>query len=253
MSKGCYPQIVQRSFGCLLLPWIFLVPAISAAQASDGNEKPEGDSWAILIGIEKYHRANHLVHTINDVHKLDAVLRDPGQVNPDCILQITDDEKNPRFQPLKASLMSVLPEWMAKPRPNDRMIFYFSGHGFKDANGKLYLAPIDCDPKHPAETGIAVEWVREQFASCRAGFKLLILDACHAGSEKGTEEDNGVSAKDLAEPFRELAGVITLASSKSDEVSQIWKEKEQSLFSYWLVQEGLKVVADKDGDGKDRY
>ena len=49
--------------------------------------------------------------------------------------------------------------------------------------------------------------------------------------------------------FEKLEGVVTLASSTAEQPSQIWDEKEQSLFSYWLNQ-GLKGHADEDGNGE---
>ena len=51
--------------------------------------------------------------------------------------------------------ISVLPAVLAKPGPDDHVLVYFSGHGFKDKDGKLYLAPIDCDPADPPATGVA--------------------------------------------------------------------------------------------------
>ena len=204
--------------------------------------------WALLIGIEKYHRANPLRYTINDVRCLADTLRRRGDYDAESVLEIVDTNVNPRFQPLRASLMAELPKFLARPGPGDHVLVYFSGHGFKDREGKLYLAPIDCDPADPPATGISVAWFREQIAACQAEVKLLVLDACHAGGEKGIDDAPGVSAKELGDPFRDLTGVVTLASSTSEEKSQIWEEKEQSLFSYWLDQ-GLRGHADRDGDG----
>jgi uncharacterized caspase-like protein len=216
--------------------------------ATQDPNSTEGRVWSVLIGVEKYHRANHLRYTLNDVRELARTLRGRGGVQAEQLLELTDDAPNPRLQPLRASLMAELPGFLARPAPGDRLIVYFTGHGFRDRQGRLFLAPLDCDPADPAATGIAVEWLREQIAGCRAGFKLLILDACHAGSEKGEEDRPGVAAKDLGEPFRDLAGVATLASSTADQKSQLWEDKQQSLFSYWLNQ-GLKGHADTDGNG----
>jgi uncharacterized caspase-like protein len=221
---------------------------IAVAQPPQEPAPAQGRVWAVLIGAEKYHRANPLRYTLNDVRELAKTLRTRGGVASEQMLELTDDAPNPRLQPLRASLMAELPEFLAKPAPGDRLIVYFSGHGFRDRTGRLFLAPLDCDPADPAATGIAVEWFREQIAACRAGFKLLILDACHAGSEKGEEERPGVAAGDLVRPFDNLASIATLASSTAEEKSQIWEDKQQSLFSYWLNQ-GLKGHADTDGDG----
>ncbi len=221
---------------------------ISLAQPPQEPGPAHGRLWVLLIGVEKYHRANRLHFTLNDVRELAKTLRTRCGVEPEQMLELTDDAPNPRFQPLRASLMAELPGFLARPAAGDRLIVYFSGHGFRDTQGRLFLAPLDCDPADPAATGIAVEWLRERIAACPAGFKLLILDACHAGSEKGEDDRPGVAAKDLGEPFRDLAGVATLASSTADQKSQLWEDKQQSLFSYWLNQ-GLKGHADADGDG----
>jgi uncharacterized caspase-like protein len=202
----------------------------------------------LLIGVEKYHRASHLRFTVNDVRQLASTLQTRGGLAKESILELTDDAPNPRAQPLKASLLAEVPAWLGKPGPEDQVIVYFSGHGFRDSDGKMYLAPLDCDPSNPTETGIPVEWLRARIAECPAAFKLLVLDACHAGSEKGVEASQTVPAKDLGQPFADLEKVVTLASSTADQKSQIWEDKQQSLFSFWLNQ-GLKGHADRDGDG----
>lgn len=203
---------------------------------------------ALLIGVEKYHRAPSLRFTVNDVRQIALTLCQRGDFPQENIVQITDAGPDACFQPLRTSLLSQLPAFLAKPGEADVVFVYFSGHGFRDKDGKLYLAPIDCDPDHPALTGVAVEWFRQQLAACKAKTKLLVLDACHAGSERGSDKGPGVAAKDLGAPFRDVEGVVTLASSSSDEKSQLWDEKEQSLFSYWLNQ-GLRGHADLDTDG----
>lgn len=204
-------------------------------------------TWAYLVGVEDYQKAPKLAYTVNDVKKLAEVLTQYGHCDPNGILELTDQENERGKQPYQASILYSLPRFVKSPEAQDTVIVYFSGHGFRADDGRLYLAPIDCDPKAATKTGISVEWLREQLLACKAGFKLLILDACHAGSEKGDDVES-ISAKDIGDQFKQAAGVITLASSTADEKSQIWQFKEQSLFSYWLTQ-GLKGHADADGDG----
>ena len=206
-----------------------------------------GEAWALLIGVEKYEKATPLRFTVNDVKQLSATLTTRGGIPAARILEITDRRTEKALQPRKESILKQLPAWLEKPGERDSIIVFFSGHGFRDADGKLYLAPLECDPDDPTSTGIPVEWLRGQLASCKAAFKLLILDACHAGSEKG-ETSRSVAANELGAQFEDLDRVVTIASSKASEKSQIWDAKEQSLFSYWLNQ-GLRGHADRDGNG----
>lgn len=238
--------------GALLFTFAIGMPCLARAQVpGNAGAKTVGtQSWAVLIGVEKYHRATRLRYTISDVEQIARTLQARGGCPAENILKIVETESNPRFQPLRNSLAAELPRFLAKPAAGDTVLIYFSGHGFRGPrDGKLYLAPIDCDPAAPEETGISVEWLRGQLAGCKAEFKLLVLDACHAGSEKGDDDSRSVAAKDLGAPFEGVEGVVTLASSTSEEKSQIWEEKQQSLFSYWLNQ-GLKGHADRDGNGE---
>lgn len=209
----------------------------------------QGRQWALLIGVEKYQKARPLAFTVNDVTTLSKTLHERNGVEDDAVLTITDDAASPRLRPTRANMLEEIPRWLSRVGRNDRLIVYFSGHGFRDPAGKLYLAPIDVDPADPATTGLPVEWFRQQIADCKADFKLLVLDACHSGSEKG--EDDGVkdvASKDIGDQFKQLERVVTLASSTGEEGSQIWDDKEQSLYSYWLNQ-GLKGHADSDANG----
>src|SRR5271157_4265556 len=211
----------------------------------------DGHTWAILIGVEKYQHLNPLHFTTNDVKQLEETLRQRGGVDRGHTLAMTDDAQDSGRRPLRGNLIVAIPDFLARiarSSHNDRLILYFSGHGLRDPNGTLYLAPTDCDPKHLESTGISVAWLRDQLKNCNASIKLLVLDACHAGEEKGEDQPPVVSANDLAKPFADLSGVVTFASSTGDQKSQIWDDKQQSLYSYWLNQ-GLKGHADKDGDG----
>jgi hypothetical protein len=227
--------------------------ALAAWQAAADQPSPARGVWqgtgtrhAILIGVEKYTLAPPLSCTTNDVKQLAMTLQDRGDYRVTQFIETADrDDRQPRSDVLRQQL----PMLLAGATPDDTVLLYFTGHGFRDPHdGMLYLAPIDCDAAHPTLKGIPVAWLRDQLATCKAGVKFLVLDACHAGCEKGDEAVRSVVAKDLAQEFKSIAGVITLASSTSNEQSLIWEEKSQSLFSYWLNQ-GLRGHADRDGDG----
>jgi hypothetical protein len=210
--------------------------------------KANGNEWALLIEAEGYQKAPPLQFTANDVHQIVRTLIQYGGYQESRILKITDDGDSDDSRPLKTVLEKTLPEFLKQPAKEDSILVYFSGHGFRDKSGKLYLAPLDCDPANPVATAVSAEWFRGQLEACPASFKLLVLDACHAGAEKDGESTNSVVSKELGELFKSSVGVVTFASSTAEEKSQIWQYKQQSLFSYWLNQ-GLKGHADSNGDG----
>ena len=203
-----------------------------------------GVQRALLIGVEKYRRAPPLRFITNDVKQLSWTLRYRGSYQ---VAEIVDGASL-AMVPTADVLRRELPDWLDRAAPQDDVLVYFSGHGFRAADGGLYLAAIDCDPAQPAAQGIPVDWLRKKLQGCKARFKLLVLDVCHAGCEKGDSAATPVPARDLALKFEDLTGVVTLASCQEDQQSLIWDEKNQSLFSYWLNQ-GLRGHADNSANG----
>lgn len=207
----------------------------------------EGNRWAILIGAERYFKAPNLVYVLNDVRQISATLQQRGDYAPQRVLEMTDTATAERFQPLQKSILAELPRWLQKVPATDQVLVYFTGHGYCDPDGRLYLAPLDIDPAKPADAGVPVAWLREQLTTCRAKVKVLIIDACHAGADKGGDAPQPVTSKEIVREFAELTGVATLASCSERELSRVWVDVEQSLFSYWLNL-GLRGHADRDGD-----
>jgi len=244
------------TFACMTLVFAPLSPAWAQPWHAGIAADKDDPRYALLIGVEKYKFAPELRYTGDDVQKLAASLRTRGGY---WATEIYDQESKPQVaeeeplfrsegEPTGEVIRSQLTGWLRQRKSADTALVYFSGHGFRDREGKLYLAPIDCDPANPEATGIPVHWLRDQLAECKAKVKLLVIDACHAGSDKGGRKVESVAAKDLGMEFRSASGVMTMASSQGTEKSLLWEEKKQSLFSYWLNQ-GLKGHADRDGDG----
>lgn len=204
---------------------------------------------ALLIGCEEYEHARRLHYIRRDVVQVRETLTARGDYRTEDVWTLYDDA-GPERRPTNGVIRQAVKSFMTLPRAGDRILVYFSGHGLRTNDGKLYLAPIDCDPKSPEQTGIAIEWLLRQLADCPAKTKLLILDACHSGSETPSDIATKVAtSEDSADQLDDLFGVVTIASSTADQPSQLWVDKQHSLFTYWLNC-GLKGDADNNGDGE---
>jgi hypothetical protein len=69
-------------------------------------------------------------------------------------------------------------------------LFYFSGHGFVDKKGDLYLSTYDVSKKDPYIGGINVDNLRDQiYKSENKNNAIMILDCCYSGAAtKGAKE-----------------------------------------------------------------
>lgn len=221
-----------------------LIVALTASSVWAQGPKPyQGRDRALLIGIENYDNAPDLQYIHNDVFALRRAIGERFAGNAFNVGELKSivDGKN-FITPKGAFLQATIASFLSDAKPEDRLLLYFSGHGFRSQDGQLYLAGVDFDIKDPEKTGVSMQWLRGKLAASKAGSTLLVLDACHAGTEQ-----ESVAAAELGEPLRETPNVITLASSTGEQPSQLWKEKEQSLFTYWLCQ-ALKGHADADGN-----
>ena len=212
-----------------------------------GRKVRKGRSWAMLIGVDKYLKVPRLRCCGADAKLLGQVLVQRSGFDKDRVLVLTDDARDPTYLPLRVNLLSKIPSWLGLAGPDDRVIVFFSGHGFLDDRGRMYLAPLDCDRENLALTGLPVSHLRDYLSNCKARVKVLILDTCHSGATKGSKAI-GVGAAKLGNEFQKAEGLVTLASCKGDEVSYEWDEKGHGAFTYWLAQ-GLGGQADRTGQG----
>ena len=204
---------------------------------------------ALLIGIEGYTKAPQLPGVFTDVDVLQDALIDFGGYDVTCIHNSPLGPPMLVQRPERQRLQDAIENWLSERKANETLLLYFSGHGFRDDKNRLYLAAKDCDPKDPEPGGVPISWLRMQLAACRAKMKLLVLDACHAGSARSATAEDVVGAKELNDFFGQIEGLVTLASCSGEQKSVLWPEKRQSLFTYWLAQ-GLSGHADREPLGE---
>lgn len=225
--------------------------ALASAFAAAAEPTP---GRALLIGIQDYAKAPRLVGEERDVRVLEATLIERGGYPADRVRTIINSARGgdadfgePRTE--SESLKAEIASWLTGCRADEAMLLYFSGHGFRDDQNRLYLAAVDCDPADPKPGGIPIAELRQMLVNCAARSKLLVLDACHAGSAGSARPEKAVQAKELNEFFEQTEGLVTLASCTGEETSQLWPAKKQSLFAYWLAQ-GLRGHADREPLGQ---
>jgi hypothetical protein len=65
---------------------------------------------------------------------------------------------------------------------DELLLAFISGHGFKDASGKLYFAGTDTRKDLLKATALEARFVVECMQECRASRQLLFLDTCYSGA-----------------------------------------------------------------------
>ena len=201
---------------------------------------------ALLIGVSQYDKGlNSLPAAVKDVEAVKSVLINPnigGFEEQDVTLL-----QNPDPQVVNEAIYSLFSE----KRKDDLILLFFSGHGIKDDEGRLYLATRRTRKNDSGElvvpTAGAASVVHDCMNRSRSKHQTVILDSCFSGAFA-----EGLSAKDdgTVNVKEQLGGEgrVVLTSSSSTQYSFEQEDQELSLYTRFLI-EGLKTGdADLDND-----
>lgn len=203
---------------------------------------------ALVVAIANYPHVRPLpTAVLNDGTDLVAVLgaREYCAFDPLNVRELIDD------QATLANLRTELDRLAAGTTSSDTVVLYFSGHGYRAADGTSALVPFDTDLNRMPETLLGEYELSEKLASIKARRMLVLIDACHAGGAgalKSTQPGEfGISEKSMAR-LAEGAGRVLIASSRATEKSHILPGAHNSLFTNHLLA-ALKGATPSSGDG----
>jgi uncharacterized caspase-like protein len=183
----------------------------------------DGKIYAVIVGVSEYQSGNNLDY----IHQ--------GAIEMYHLLRLRTDTSNLKLlvnrQATEERVVGVTKALFAKARPEDTVIFYFSGHGNAD---RFFVH----------DTDITSKAVQTLFKGARAKRKLLFADACLSG----TFRTSG-SAPSRTSPSGKHADhrVLMFLSSRSDQSSYESSLLRNGAFTHYLIA-GLKGEADKNRD-----
>jgi len=143
----------------------------------------------------------------------------------------------------KREILQAIERLVLGSDEGDRILIYFSTHGFPDKNvpTRAYIAPYDCNPDDASRTCIELdelETLLRKMTDKPVKHLLVILDACASGL--------GVIAKDPS--YKEIRittenGSHMLTAGMVDQVAQMDHRLKMSTFTHYLAK-GLSGEAD---------
>ena len=197
--------------------------------------------YALLIGISNYTKGlDPLPSAVKDVDALRQVLLNPeiGSFADGDVVVLKDAEKG--------AIETAIYDLFANRKPDDLLLFYFSGHGVTDDRRDFYFSGTSTSKEALPPTAVSSVYVQSEMDRSRSQRQVAILDCCHSGAFP-----KGMKAKDIGTVDIKLGGegraILTAADSSQYAFEQ--EGFELSLYTHFLV-EGLKTgAADRDEDG----
>jgi nucleoside phosphorylase len=204
--------------------------------------------WAILVGVGEYEDVSaygRLDLCDHDVRAIRQQLLASG-FQDDHIVLLTDNETGNRV-PKRENILAVLQSLSQITEEDDVLLFYFSGHG-ATKNGESYLIPRNGRQVVLHDTAVPMRRVKEIMNTAQARAKVVILDACHSGTNSHSKASEPMSADFIQQVFEKATGFAIYSSCQQEQLSYVWKEKNCSVFTYYVL-EALKGKADTENKG----
>jgi metacaspase-1 len=169
-----------------VLPILFLIGAATPLF---------GETYALLIGIDKYPHARQLKGAVNDIKRIRTLVTDDLKI-PESNVHVLLEE-----QATKANILAALDHFATETKAGDTIFWYYSGHGWvqNDLDGDEALLDPDDKLDEVLVPYDAVPWPRERalepnptmVVDDEIGLRLnkligrrwlIIFDSCHSGT-----------------------------------------------------------------------
>lgn len=192
---------------------LFFMPVFGLfAQSAPAPSVAEPRRFAILVGINQYSDPGlvSLQKAQNDAEDLGKALSRLGGYRAVTVMSGSLPYNDVNF-PSKNKIVERVGALADIVRPDDQVVFFFSGHGVNDKSGESYLLPIDAQIKDPTGTGIDLQ--NDIIAPLQsAGVKNIVclVDAC----QKTVAKDKGLAIVGINEIKAGSRAVVITATGK---------------------------------------
>ena len=205
------------------------------------------NSWAVIIGIDKYQNVPNLDYAGRDAEHVKSLLIDRFNFPENNLRILVNDE---------ATLMNMkntLSEVSLSAGENDRVLIFFAGHGqtmeLPDGGEMGYLMPVDGNLDNLYASSIPMDDIKKLALMSKAKHMLFLIDACYGGlAASGTRGLSPVSKNYINKIVAEKSRQIITAGGKDEQVIEK-SEWGHSAFTMNLLRALDKGTADVNDDG----
>ena len=137
------------------------------------------NSYALIIGIDKYENVQKLAYAADDALAMQEMLIESFNFSSENITLLLDE---------KASKDNIIKEFSNiafKAQESDRVLIFFAGHGetmeLPEGGQMGYLIPVNGDADNLYYSSIAMDELKRLALMSKAKHMLYLVDACYGG------------------------------------------------------------------------
>ena len=223
-------------------------PAASAAasMAAVSDTTTEGDSWAVVIGIDDYAHWPKLSHAARDAESVQGLLVNKLGFKPAHVITLQNTSAT------RSNILAAFNEQLPKAglKKTDNLFVFFAGHGatqhLTSGRDLGYLIPVEAAADHVADDAIPMTELQNISEGLVARHVIFVMDACYSGLglvRGGGRSGGGNFLRDNAH----RVGRQMLTAGGADQMVADGGPGGHSIFTWTLLQ-GLSGKADLNGD-----
>jgi len=137
------------------------------------------NSWALIIGIDKYDNVRDLNYAVKDAESIHEILSTSFNFPVENITILKNKNAT------KQNILKSLSEITKQAGERDRVLVFFAGHGDQEdlpEGGQMgYLLPVDGNPDDLYLTSIGMDEFKKLSYRSNAKHLLYLVDACYGG------------------------------------------------------------------------
>ena len=134
------------------------------------------NSWALIIGIDKYENVQNLNYAVKDAESINDILINTFDFPGDNVFLLKNKEAT------KQNIIQAFSDITKKAQERDRVVIYFAGHGktmdLPEGGEMGYLLPVDGNDDLFVSS-IAMDDLKRISLMSKAKHLLYLIDACY--------------------------------------------------------------------------
>ena len=229
---------------------IFAVPAVLAfllfsSCATIETAKLQENSYAVVIGIEKYRDIPKVDYALNDALVMyESLTRQMGYPKENVLL-LTNEKAT------KTDIQKAIERWLKNQTDaGSRVFIYYAGHGAPNPNGEAFIVPYDGDPSYIETTGYSLKSLRQSLSELQTDNIIVAMDSCFSGVGGRSVLAKGARPLLITEenPLSKQSKAVVFSATQSNQISTSYPEVGHGLFTYFFLKGLQEGDADNDGN-----
>ena len=137
------------------------------------------NSYALIIGIDKYQNVQNLNYAVKDAASIQDILVNTFDFPKDNVRLLTNEDAT------KQNIIEAFSDITTKAEESDRVLIYFAGHGetmdLPEGGEMGYLLPVDGNSNNLYVSSIGMDELKKISLMSNAKHLLYLVDACYGG------------------------------------------------------------------------